>query len=221
MISREHECVFIHIPKTAGTSIETALGYHEVANERGRQDHRRLRNIEQAIWPPNRQRFLPADFARYASQRLRGRSRGFEFITSTEYDRFFKFAVVRNPWDRVYSWYRNVVRDPFHQKELGISADCSFADFVKNHLDCWALNEQIDWLVDESGNIALDYVGKFEALQETFVHICKVLGIENQVLPKVLDSGTSDFRSAYTDDIREIVAARYAKEIELFNYEFD
>jgi len=221
LISKDHECVFIHIPKTAGTSIETALGYHEVAHERGRQDHRRLRNIEQGIWPPDRRRFLPADFAHYAIQRLRGRRRGFEFITYAEYDRFFKFAVVRNPWDRVYSWYRNVIRDPFHQGELGISADCGFADFVKNHLDCWALNKQTDWLVDENGNIALDYVGKFEVLQETFVHICNVLGIKNQVLPKVLDSGTSDFRSAYTDDIREIVAVKYAREIELFDYEFD
>ena len=198
-----------------------ALGFHDVAEKRGRQDHRRLRNIEQAIWPPSRRRFLPADFARFASQRISGRSRGFEFITNSEYDHFFKFAVVRNPWDRVFSWYRNVIRDPFHQKELGISADCSFVDFVEDHLDCWALNRQTDWLVDVNGENALDYVGRFETLQESFMHICKKLGIENAELPNALHSGTSDFRAAYTEQTHDIVAAKYEDEIELFNYEFD
>lgn len=221
MISRKHQCIFIHIPKTAGTSIETTLGYHGDAKERGRQDHRRLRNVEQAIWPPKRRRYLPADFVHFANQRISGRNRGFDFVTYSEYGRFFKFAIVRNPWDRVHSWYRNVIRDPFHQKQLGISADCSFVDFVKNHLDCWALNPQIDWLVDEQGDIALDYIGKFETLGISFIHICKSLGLENQTLPNVLSSGTSDFRSAYTEQTREIVAAKYEKEIMFFDYEFD
>jgi len=104
---------------------------------------------------------------------------------------------------------------------LGVSATCSFVDFVKNHLGCWALDRQIDWLVDINGDMVLDYIGKFEALQESFIEIGKILGLKDQVLPNVLRSDQSDFRSAYTDQAREIVAAKYAEEIKLFNYEFD
>lgn len=221
LISRKFQCIFIHIPKTAGTSIETTLGYHDSVDRRGWQDHRRIRNIEQAIWPPQRRQFLPADFAHFASQRITCGARGFDFTSYAEFKQFFKFAVVRNPWDRVHSWYRNVIRDPIHQKELGVSADCSFGNFVRNHLDCWALDPQMDWLVDNNGDIVLDFVGRFEALQDTFIEIGKILGLKNQVLPHVLRSDKSDFRAAYTEQTRDMIAAKYEEEIRVFNYEFD
>jgi len=220
VISRKHHCIYIHIPKTAGTSIETMLGYHGAVLKRGWQDHRRLRNIQQAIWPLSRGRFMPADFARFVAQRYKGGSRGFDFVSNSEFNSFFKFAIVRNPWDRVYSWYRNVIRDPFHQKELGFSPDRSFDDFVANQLDCWALMPQLDWLVNEDGRVELDYIGRFEALDDSLVDICRALGMRNEVLPHELHSGSSDYRSAYSKNSRAVVAERYAKEISLFGYEF-
>uniref|UniRef100_A0A1D9FVM8 Sulfotransferase family protein n=1 Tax=Moorena producens (strain JHB) TaxID=1454205 RepID=A0A1D9FVM8_MOOP1 len=47
MISHEHKCIFVHIPKCAGTSIEHLLGHFDDFSGRGGQDHRSIRTIEQ------------------------------------------------------------------------------------------------------------------------------------------------------------------------------
>ena len=52
MISHEHKCIFIHIPKCAGTSIESALGHLDGHAGRGGQDHRSIRTIEQPLITP-------------------------------------------------------------------------------------------------------------------------------------------------------------------------
>lgn len=79
----------------------------------------------------------------------------------------------------------------------------------------------MDWLVDNNGDMVLDFVGRFEALQDTFIEIGKILGLKNQVLPNVLRSDKSDFRAAYTEQTRDMIAAKYEEEIRVFNYEFD
>lgn len=221
MISREYQCVYIHIPKTAGTSIETWFDYHGEEERRGRQDHRSLKHLQQAIWPSSRGRFGVQHFIHFVNQRYKARRMDFACVTQNEYQTFFKFAIVRNPWDRVYSWYRNVMRDEIHQHELGVPAGCEFDDFLVRHLDNWALEPQMFWLRDAEDKMGLDYVGKFEELQQAFDVICERLGVADSSLPKKLDSGTSDFRSGYSGPGRDIVAGKYAEEIKMFNYSFD
>ena len=205
----EIKFLFIHIPKTAGNAIQNILGDYsedEIICRAPHQDGIERFEIRNPDYGFSKHTTLQVYTTQLGPERL---------------ETLFTFTCVRNPWDRVHSWYRNVIRDPIHQKALGISATCSFVDFVKNHLDCWALDRQIDWLVDINGDMVLDYIGKFETLQESFIEIGNILGLKDQVLPNVLRSDESDFRSAYTDQAREIVAAKYAEEIKLFNYEFD
>ena len=112
------------------------------------------------------------------------------------------------------------MRDPLHQLEFGISEDITFSDFVTNHSNQWALRPQIDWIVDANGNVAVDYVGKFESLENDYKVICERLGIEDSNLPMTLDSGKSSYMDAYDNVLKKWVAKRYQKEIELFNYRF-
>ena len=96
----------------------------------------------------------------------------------------------------------------------------SHSDFLTCHLNQWALNPQIDWNVDVNGEIAVDFVGKFENLENDFGVICERLGIEDTSLPMMLDSGKESYVDAYDDKIRDLVGSRYCKEIEMFNYKF-
>ena len=140
MISHQYRCIFIHIPKCAGTSIEMALGWHVNGVTRDAQDHRRIINLQRAIWPPNRDLFGTAEFAHYIRQQLFAMRRGHATPSKNEFDDYFKFSIVRNPWDRVHSWYRNVVRDPLHRRHFRVSMNCSFEEFIDRHINCWALD---------------------------------------------------------------------------------
>lgn len=140
--------------------------------------------------------------------------------TKAEWDSFYKFSVVRNPWDRVFSWYRNVVRDPIHRQNFGITENCTFEEFTESHLDCWALDPQLDWLRDSNGRISMDYIGLFENLSETYAQIKNTLGLPQAELPQMLNSKSVDYREHYSVTLRRRVAGKYAEEIEMFSYEF-
>lgn len=220
MISHKYRCIYIHIPKTAGTSVEKRFGAHEVMDARLKQDHRTVRNLIDGISPFSTGAIGFRNILAYINQRYKGVRDGVDFVSRDQFDSYFKFCFVRNPWDRVYSWYRNVARDTQHQLELGIHKNVTFSDFVTLHMDQWALRPQIDWIVDKKGNVSIDFIGKFENLSKDFEVICEHLGIEDTSLPMMLDSGKESYVDAYDDKIRDLVGSRYCKEIEMFNYKF-
>jgi hypothetical protein len=179
-----------------------------------------MANLERTIWPPARGSINPLEFAHYVNQRIVAVRRDYSTLTRQQWDSYYRFAVVRNPWDRVYSWYRNVIRDPIHRQFFRVSDTCSFDEFGEKHLDCWALDSQLAWLTDLSGRISLDFIGRFEKLDEAFAHIQSELGIRETDLPNLLQSGHVDYRQYYSETLRRRVAKKYAEEIDMFEYRF-
>lgn len=188
MISEKHKSIFVHIPKTAGTSIEKKLGLFEDF-QRGVQDHRTIIELRNSM----------------------------EIM---DFKKYFKFSFVRNPWDRVFSWYRNVMRDPIHRKGQNIPDDCSFAQFLECFSTNLVLKPQLYWLEDEKGDIPLDFIGRFENLSEDFKKVSKAIGIKEADLPHYLSSQKPDYRDFYNEKTKKIVESTYIKEIKMFNYCF-
>ena len=176
--------------------------------------------MQRAIWPPRWGVYHPREFVRYAIQRRFSQTRGHATATREQFLDYFKFAIVRNPWDRAHSWYRNVVRDPIHRKAFQVDANCSFSEFMQRHMGCWALDPQMDWLTDRAGNYSMDYVGKFETLSESYAEARALLGLEPVELPRMIDSEPVDYRPDYSAALRNAVAKKYAEEIDRFEYRF-
>lgn len=226
MISHKHRCIFIHIPKCAGSSIETKL-----CQDQGLSildpDHRALIDFEPftvskalALYQPRQIKSLMRRIRYFTRQKSYGSY--YSPASSYAYHHYFKFAFVRTPWSRVYSWYKNVMRDINHQNVYKVPPDCSFSDFVKYHHHHPALRSQMHWLTDSSGEIAIDYIGKFHHLSRDFSKICKQLGIKNHDLPKKKYTGTSEsYLDAYDPQSKKIIADRYAEEIEYFKFNFE
>ena len=138
MINHDLRCIFIHIPKCSGTSIERALGHLADHSGRGGQDHRSIREIApipglSALNSSKNilelcKRFMPSNPNDSSNPRNK------YTVSKEQFNDYFKFTIVRNPWDRVFSWYRNVMRDEVHLAKYGISSDCIFSDFLKTNL---------------------------------------------------------------------------------------
>lgn len=189
MISARYRCVFVHVPRTGGTSIEQALGWFDrLAYDV--QDHRTVGALRGAM--------APEDFAAY-----------------------FKFTFVRNPWDRVASWYKNVMEDPVHQEHFGVPAGIPFTEFVRDHAGIWGLQPQLDWIREPGRDIELDFIGRFERLAADFRTVCRRLGTEDLTLSHQLQSDDRTLYAALYDEAsRTLVGTRYAEEIAMFDYRF-
>ena len=151
-----------------------------------------------------------------------------QHINSEQWNNYFKFALVRNPWDKMVSQYFFIQRSKNEQYEL------TFREFILSFKSCPEneyINEkgiavkfnpiQLPWILDDDGNCLVDFVGRFENLQRDFNTICDKIGILRQQLPHKNKSKHKHYTKYYDDETREIVAEKYAKDIEYFGYKFE
>ena len=131
---------------------------------------------------------------------------------------FFKFSFVRNPWDRVVSAYE-------YLKGRGI-INVSFKDFILSGIEYTDVKwhyaiTQFDIIGDGDSTLLVDFVGRFEILQEDFNRVCKIIGIKPVKLPYKNNSTHSHYSVYYDDTLKEVVDKLYYKDIKIFGYEYE
>jgi hypothetical protein len=142
-------------------------------------------------------------------------------VTADQYNSYYKFTFIRNPWARAYSWYTNVMRDDIHKRQLKITRHLSLEEFLRLYAGKGLLRPQTYWIKDFKGSIPLDYIGRFETLTEDFQKVCTVLGLSQITLPHKTKGSGEDYRRGYNQDSIDIVATVYKEEIEMFGYSFE
>ncbi|MBN2103889.1 sulfotransferase family 2 domain-containing protein [bacterium] len=225
MVSHKYKCIFIHIPKNAGTSIESALGHLDLyRGVREGQDHRTLRMIEQPF--PTSHIFSSKDNIYEALRRVYHQNRTLKnplnklVVTREQYNHYFKFTFVRNPWARAYSWYENVMRDDIHKKRYHIKQQLSLNEFLRIFSGKGMLKPQMYWIRNFSGLIPLDFIGRFETLDEGFKKVCEAIHQPQLRLPHKNKGTTEDYREHYDKHSVNIIKRIYREEIEMFEYSF-
>jgi hypothetical protein len=147
------------------------------------------------------------------------------------FDSYFKFAFVRNPWDRLLSAWEFLQRGGFHaadarwaQRHLSRYED--FDAFVRG----WVTPEnvaasvhfrpQTDFLHLPEGGSGVDFIGRYENLETDFRKVCEQLGIQT-VLQSLNAGPLRDYRDAYDRDTRRIVDSVFRRDIVELDYCFD
>jgi hypothetical protein len=134
-----------------------------------------------------------------------------------EYETYFRFAFVRNPWGRLWSWYGMLKNAP------GVR-ELSFDDFLNSWIRAdggLELATQVDFLSDENGTVLVDEIGRFEDFENEIRRIFSMSGITPELsLPRLNSGSEGAYETGYTQKGRELVARAYQRDIEAFGYDF-
>jgi hypothetical protein len=133
------------------------------------------------------------------------------YVGDEIWNSYYKFTFERNPWDKQVSWYFYKTKSKTHRP--------SFESFMTNKEKASVENYSL-YTID--GDIAVDFLGRYETLGEDLAKVLKEIGIEGDTpLPRLNVYGSGgDYRKLYTDKTRKIVEDWYAPEIERFGYTF-
>ena len=144
---------------------------------------------------------------------------------------YFKFTVVRNPWDRLVSTYFFLKKGGFGENdrrwfEQELMEFKDFDDFVKNWLNrnnIWKTHlfrPQYHYMFEYRNKVNLDFVAFFENIDEDFSYIAKRIGC-NSSLPNLNSSKHTPYTDYYNEVTTNIVAEAYAEDIKMLGYDFD
>ena len=129
---------------------------------------------------------------------------------------YFKFTFVRNPWDRMVStyFYHNGFQALSFKEYTTTLLDSEGSKGWKRHASCY------NYIFGENTTTTIDFIGKIENFEEDFNIVCNKIGIPRQKLPHKNKTNHKHYTEYYDDETKQIVAERYAKDIEYFGYEF-
>jgi hypothetical protein len=196
MINQERKVIFCHVPKNAGQSVVGALttagGYRFVPYPMVEEDRT-------TTWTQGECRRILAHVPRQL------------------WDGCFKFAFVRNPWDRLVSGWQYTRQRRKH--------DLSFERFVAGlgHIGepsiRWHTMPQCAHLLVD-GVVAVDFLGRFEALDRDWQEVGRRIGNPAAPLPRRNSTDRRGYREYYDHQTAAAVAEIFARDVELFGYSF-
>ena len=208
LISTSHNFLFVHVQKTAGTSVTRFLAPYALAPPGGRL-HRLASDLG-----------LVRDWPRHYFRIHAPLRRAERVLPPDVLGSLYKFAFVRNPWDRLVSWYVYILRQPDHHRHARVRRAGSFDAFVRSEL---ARPRRSQWWMLErrDGELGVDFVGRFERLEQDMAAVCGHIGIPYQPLPRANVSEREPYQGYYTPELAMLVRECWAREIEAFGYTFD
>lgn len=220
VINHKYKFLFVHIHKTAGSSIRNSL----------------IKNIPESHYFGYDHSFLSV-------------------IPYPEiYKDYFKFAIVRNPWERLVSWYFSILNlnKENSLKQYVSSNSNNFSEFLNctniiyekhsrqktvSHNNTLLIDypdllypksisfNQIDYILDINNNIGVDYIGRFENLNSSWSYICEQIKLNIPLRNDKIgtwnnQSSKKDYREFYNEADKNKIANLYSRDIESFKYSF-
>jgi len=211
LISYKNRFLFIHVGKAAGSSVLNAFQPY-AEPKTGNRFRRRM------VWLGQLNRlgglYRHLEFGQHVDACTVQRC-----LPPDVYNTLFKFAFVRNPWDRLASRYDYLRKNPKHHRHQLICSMDGFEEYVDYEMRRGKMF-QYTQLTDASGRMIVDFVGYYEQLSDDFAKVCNRLGVQAS-LPHLNKSVDRDYRTYFTPELRTKVARYFSRDIEMFGYTFE
>jgi hypothetical protein len=205
IISALHKFIFVAVPKTGTHSVRQALRHHM-----GPQDLEQVGLFVKKHFPIPE--LAQLQHGHLSLQQIR------PYLRAEEWESFFKFAFVRNPFDRFVSYCAFMTRDSGQfEADPKVVMHQMLANPPLQHI---LFQPQHLLMTDAAGELMTDYVGRVEEMQRSYDEICKRIGIPTAELERVNSSRRKDYRDYYDQPLIDGVAKVYARDLELFGYQF-
>ncbi len=207
MISYDHRCIFVHLRRTGGNSVEHALGGIRLLDRDG---------APTSVWDDTLHRGQTPYKINLRGHYIHDGAPRIRTLFPQEFASYFKFSVVRNPWAQCLSIFFRVKPG---QAARGNRA--AFHRFLGRYLADKAEGTIPDVsLFDETGACLVDRILRFETLETDFATLCQDLDLPRSTLFHHNATRRTDYRSFYDDTAAETVAAFYARDIARFGFDF-
>lgn len=204
IISHKHKFIFFAIPKTGTHSVRQAL--------------------RQQLGPDDIEQVGLFVQKRFSFPELKDFTSGHVSVNQIRpvlgekvFNEYYKFAFVRNPFDRFVSYCS------FMSRDTGAFAaqPREFMKYILTELkpnDHLLYMSQYEFIVDQNEKLAVDYVGRNESMQDSYSRICLEIGIPATELSIVNSSQHRPYMEYYDDEIHSLVSNVYGKDIDMFGY---
>lgn len=214
ILSPGRQYLFIHIPKTAGTSLALALEARAMKDD-----------IMLGDTPKARRR-------RHRVQGAATRGRLWKHSTLADIDGLvapkvlkglFAFTMVRNPWDRTVSYYHWLQQQTFNHQAVTLSQTLNFTDFVSHPhtFESFRATSAASYMLRADGQQQCSAYIRIENFEQDSTPLCDHLGFDLNLPVVNTSERAADFRGYYTDHTADMIADCCAVDIAQFGYCFE
>lgn len=214
IISRGRRYIFVHIPKTGGTSLALALEARAMKDDiligdtpKARRRRRRVKGFQSRgrLWKHSTLADIDG------------------LVTTEEIGEMFCFTLVRNPWDRAVSYYHWLREQEFEHPAVALARRLGFGAFLQHPQTraAFAAQPAAHYMTDAAGRERAAVFVRLEHLAQDLAPVEAHLGYPLRPGRENRSDRDADWRRYYTDTAADAVAEACAEDIARFGYRFD
>ena len=200
----------MHVQRTGGSSVISSLRGHCLWSEDNNSKLNKLVSRLPFRRSPENMYFRGHDSLAFVQRRLKPQV----------FNSYSKVAFVRNPYSWLVSLYATYKRGPNHRHHPKVAAMSGFAEYID-----WEIQRnkrfQSKFLVDEQGQVNIDFLGRYEQLDADYHRLCKFLQVGVLPLPHRNQNKCKHYREYYDAETLERVSRHWAEDIKLLGYDFE